>query len=58
MRTLRISSTTCVYNTQQYYIYHVVHYIPSTYNWKFVHFEYLEPIPHPVTPQNAPSTLW
>ena len=61
MRILRIYLTICIYNMQQCYIYHVVHYIPTTYlfyNWKSVHFEYLEPIPHLVTPQNAPSTLW
>ena len=32
------------------YIYHVVHYISSTYspyNWKFIHFDFLSPIPPP-----------
>ena len=35
------------------YIYHVVHYIPSTYlsyNWKFVSCDCLYPIPRPPTP--------
>ena len=32
-----------------HYIYHVVHYIPSTYNWKFVPFDCLHVISPPYT---------
>ena len=46
MKTLRIYSQQLPYitNNSVNYIYHVVHYIPSTYlsyNWKFVPFDYL-----------------
>ena len=38
------------------YIYPVVHYIPSTYfsyNWKFVPFDCLHPIPFPQPPASG-----
>ena len=45
--------TMFIYNVSSIdYIYHNVHYIPSTYlfyNWKFVSFDYLNPILFPPT---------
>ena len=37
-------------NIQQCYVYHVVPYIPSTYNWKFIPFDCLHLIPSPPNP--------
>ena len=57
MRSLRIysqlSHITC---SSVNYTYHVIHCIPSTYlsyNWKFVPFDHLHPIPPPPRPASG-----
>ena len=37
-------------------MYHVAHYIPSTYNWKFVPFDCLHPVP-PSSPPTSSSHI-
>lgn len=52
MRMLELScyQFSFVIYSSVYYIYHVIYYISSTYNWKFVSLDHLHLIPHPSSP--------